>query len=315
MWSLKISRRLASRKSSKRRSGAAQFRLPLGQRRFGIEPLEQRTLLTTGTISVVSGVLTIASGAGQNNALTIGLDASTATIDISDSAGNNYNISGISNTTGSGTNFITIPVASVLGDNIAVATLDGSDSLTVNLANGNPAPGGTITYTSTTGTKALTVEEGTLPTGDTLSVTSAAISGTAIPFTVDYSTTGGTFGGGVTLTSAAVNDTVNILSTLSGVDYNIKAGGGNNSALNFTGDATQNVTVDIGRRPSRKPPSAWSPSRALIPRTSPTARARQPSRILPPATPLRSRPRLPTRRASRSAANRCRSMLPPRPRR
>ena len=246
MWSLKISRRLASRKSSKRRSGAAQFRLPLGQRRFGIEPLEQRTLLTTGTISVVSGVLTIASGAGQNNALTIGLDASTATIDISDGAGNNYNISGISNTTGSGTNFITIPVASVLGDNIAVATLDGSDSLTVNLANGNPAPGGTITYTSTTGTKALTVEEGTLPTGDTLSVTSAAISGTAIPFTVDYSTTGGTFGGGVTLTSAAVNDTVNILSTLSGVDYNIKAGGGNNSALNFTGDATQNVTVDIG---------------------------------------------------------------------
>ena len=142
MWSLKFSRRkLVSRKSSKKRSGAAQFRLPLGQHRFGIEPLEPRTLLTTGTIAVVGGVLTITSGAGQNNSLTIGLDASTAIIDISDSAGNNYNISGISNTTGSGTNFLTIPVASVLGDNIAVATGDQTDSLTVNLANGNPAQG------------------------------------------------------------------------------------------------------------------------------------------------------------------------------
>ncbi len=175
MWSLKFSRRkLVSRKSSKKRSGAAQFRLPLGQHRFGIEPLEPRTLLTTGTIAVVGGVLTITSGAGQNNSLTIGLDASTAIIDISDSAGNNYNISGISNTTGSGTNFLTIPVASVLGDNIAVATGDQTDSLTVNLANGNPAQGvgGTLTYTSTTGTKQLFVDEGVLPSGDTLSVTS-----------------------------------------------------------------------------------------------------------------------------------------------
>jgi hypothetical protein len=47
MWSSKFSRRKpASGKSSKKRSRAARSGLSLGQRRYGIEPLEQRTLLS-----------------------------------------------------------------------------------------------------------------------------------------------------------------------------------------------------------------------------------------------------------------------------
>src|SRR5205814_2017555 len=92
------------------------------------------------------------------------------------------------------------------------------------------------------GSSTLNVSEKGTPTGDTVTLTSARITGTTTPFTINYQATGGTFGGGVHLTTGSGNDTVNVQSALTG--------GVVTKILTNGGDDTTNV--------SEKPESAYA---------------------------------------------------------
>jgi len=80
-------------------------------------------------------VITDAAAGGQNDTLTIQSDTTNNVFIISDP--NHLLSTTIAGATGSGTNTITIPFASVAGPQISVLTLDGNDSLTVDFSLGN----------------------------------------------------------------------------------------------------------------------------------------------------------------------------------
>ena len=159
MWSPNSAgKRFSSRVShSSKRRRERHPGLQIEKRSLRFEALEQRTLLT-GTVAFAGGILALSPNAGQNDALTIKLDATATHILISDANGNTYT-TGIAGASGSGSASLSIPVTSVAGATISVNTLDGTDSLTVDLTNGNPSPDGIINYTSTTGSKQLVVNE------------------------------------------------------------------------------------------------------------------------------------------------------------
>ncbi|MGD0900739.1 MAG: hypothetical protein ABR915_23145, partial [Thermoguttaceae bacterium] len=239
---------LSSKRWRNRRPG-----LQNGKRSLRFEPLEQRTLLS-GSVTWAGAatplVITSGNAPVQNDTLTIKLDAPQTHIVISDTnLANTYTIGAnliADGATGSGTNSLSIPLGAgaVTGaTSINVNTGDGTDSLTVDLSNGNPSLSpylnGIINDTSATGSKQLVVTESTLAAADTVSVTSTAISGTALGFTVNYST-GGSFAGGISVTTGTVADTVNVQSTVAGSTTTINTGGGNDT-INVSSNAPTNT--------------------------------------------------------------------------
>ena len=85
------------------------------RRLLRLEALERRALLTgTITWAGAGNPLVIAAGAGQNDALTLELNAAKTDILISDANANTYTTA-IAGASGSGTSSLGIPLASVSG--------------------------------------------------------------------------------------------------------------------------------------------------------------------------------------------------------
>ncbi len=76
------------------------------------------------------------------------------------------------------------------------------------------------------GGNTLNVSESGSAAADTVLVTSSQISSVITPFSISYSATGGTFGGGVNLSTGSAGDTINVQSTLAGGTTSINAGAG-----------------------------------------------------------------------------------------
>src|SRR5205823_3716217 len=70
-----------------------------------------------------------------------------------------------------------------------------------------------------------------------VTVTGTTISSAVVPFTISYTATGGTFGGGITITTSATGAaSVNVQSTLAGAPTTINTGAGNDT-INVSSDA------------------------------------------------------------------------------
>ena len=122
------------------------------------------TIETSITLSSNNLVISDVNGGASNDTLTIKSDTTNSKFIISDP--NQKFSTSISGATGSGTNTVTIPFASVSGTQIMVNTLAGNDSLTIDLSLGNFSK--TITYDGgnpTTGpADSLTLTGGTFAT-------------------------------------------------------------------------------------------------------------------------------------------------------
>jgi hypothetical protein len=162
---------------------------------------------------------------------------------------------------GSGVDTVNVQAASGTdGATLQVNTQGGADTINVSsnapIDSGNLSGlAGALTVDGGTGSNTLNVSESGISTADTVLLTSSQISSFVIPFSVNYSATGGSFGGGVYLTTGSGNDIINVQSTLSSATTTVNAGGGNDqinvlstgasSTVNLFGDAGAN-TFDLG---------------------------------------------------------------------
>jgi hypothetical protein len=109
---------------------------------------------------------------------------------------------------------------------------------------------GVVTVDAGGGVNTLNVSEAGSPTPDTVTLTGTAISGTAAPFTINYSASGGTFGT-INLTTGSGADTVNVQGTLAGGTTTVNTGGGNDvlnvsSPTNLLTGLAGPLVVDAG---------------------------------------------------------------------
>ncbi len=118
---------------------------------FASAPLETSVTLDGSNNLVVTDI----NGGTSNDTLTIQSDTANSRFVISD-PGNVISTS-IAGATGSGSNTVTIPFGSVVGSQIFVNTLDGNDSLAIDLSLGNFS-------------KTVTFDGGTQSTSDSLTV-------------------------------------------------------------------------------------------------------------------------------------------------
>lgn len=98
-----------------------------------------------------------ASGVGQNDQLTLRLDAANGRFEISDP--NHFLQTDIAGATGNGTHQVYVPLAAVGGDRVLVATGAGDDALAVDLTDG--LAGKTLLYDGGAGHDGLTLFGGT----------------------------------------------------------------------------------------------------------------------------------------------------------
>jgi hypothetical protein len=111
---------------------------------------------TTLTLDGSNNLVITDTGSTSNDALTIQSDTTNSVFIINDPS---QSLStSVAGATGSGTNTVTIPFASVGGSQIIVNSLGGDDSLTIDLSQGNFS-------------KAVTFDGGTQTTSDSLTVT------------------------------------------------------------------------------------------------------------------------------------------------
>ncbi|HVX59378.1 MAG TPA: autotransporter-associated beta strand repeat-containing protein, partial [Pirellulales bacterium] len=95
---------------------------------------------------------------------------------------------------------------------------------------------GSLAIDGGTGSNTLNVSESGSAAADTVLVTSSQISSAITPFSISYSATGGTFGGGVNLSTGSAGDTINVQSTLAGGTTSINSGAGNDT-INVSSNA------------------------------------------------------------------------------
>ncbi|HVX63201.1 MAG TPA: autotransporter-associated beta strand repeat-containing protein, partial [Pirellulales bacterium] len=92
------------------------------------------------------------------------------------------------------------------------------------------------------GANTLNVSESGSGSPDTVLVTSSQIASAITPFTINYLATGGTFGGGVNLSTGSADDTINVQSTLAGGTTTINTGNGNDT-INVSGPLSGAVSI------------------------------------------------------------------------
>src|SRR5262249_21697397 len=117
------------------------------------------------------------------------------------------------------------------GDTIQVLSTSAATPVTVNgqggddriVVSSDPSGNGVLsglagplTVDGGSGSNALTTSESALGKSDSVLVTSTQITAGSIPFPILYQSTGGTFGGGVTVAGPAAASTLVVESTLAG---------------------------------------------------------------------------------------------------
>jgi hypothetical protein len=96
------------------------------------------------------------------------------------------------------------------------------------------------------GSNVLYVSEATSAVGDNVSVSASQLHGTAVPFTINYTATGGSFGV-LTLLTGTGNDVVNVSSLPGGSNTTILTGGGNDTInVPVSSLVSYNFTVNGG---------------------------------------------------------------------
>jgi len=96
---------------------------------------------TNTTVSISAGELTINDDDGGDNDYTLSLSGGTYTLT---DPGNTIDVSGIPGSTGSGTDMVTFPAASITS--IVIEGNAGDDNLTVDFGGGDPVPSGGLTF-------------------------------------------------------------------------------------------------------------------------------------------------------------------------
>jgi Ca2+-binding RTX toxin-like protein len=213
----------------------------------------------TGNLAGLAGTLTVDGGAGANQ-LNVS-ESGSATADTVLVTNNqiasavvpftiNYLATG--GTFGGGINLSTgsaadtVNVQSTLGGGTTTVNSGGSD--TINVSSNAPTNTGTLgglagalTVNARAGSNQLNVSESGSATADTVLVTNNRISSALVPFTINYFLAGGTFGGGINLSTGSAADTVNVQSTLGGGTTTVNTGDGNDTI-----NVSSNAPVDTG---------------------------------------------------------------------
>jgi hypothetical protein len=201
--------KLLDRLSLRKRADASRDR-----KRLLVERLEGRDL--PATITLASGVLTYAAGAGVNNNLSVTVSGSNFVFnDVAETI-----TTGVSGASGSGTNTVNVPTAGVTG--IALNLSDGSDTinstgvvvtnvnLTVNALNALTLAGNVSTGTGTISLLANQDGDGSEGLSQTGTITTTNTTANALAITVN--TAGGGTGNASIRTISATGGTLTVQS-------------------------------------------------------------------------------------------------------
>ena len=232
----------------------------------------------TGNLDGLAGTLDIDGGAGSNTLNVSESGSSTAdTVLVTNSQISstvvpftiNYQATGgtfaggINLSTGSAADTVNVQ-STLTGGTTSINTGGGND--TVNVSSNAPTDtgnlaglAGTLSINAGAGSNTLNVSESGSSTADTVLVTNSQISSTVVPFTINYQATGGTFAGGINLSTGSAADTVNVQSTLTGGTTSINTGGGNDT-VNVSSNAPTN-TGNLSRAGRHARPSTAAPVR------------------------------------------------------
>jgi hypothetical protein len=209
----------------------------------------------TGNLAGLGATVTVDGGAGSNTLNVSESGSSSAdtvlltndaissavvpfTIDYSATGGSFGG--GINLSTGSAADTVNVQ-STLTGGTTTVDTNGGGD--TINVSSNAPTNtgnltglAGTLTIDGGAGSNTLNVSESGSSSADTVLLTNDAISSAVVPFTINYSASGGTFAGGINLSTGSAGDTVNVQSTLTGGTTTVDTNGGGDT-INVSSDA------------------------------------------------------------------------------
>jgi hypothetical protein len=128
----------------------------------------------------------------------------------------------------------------------------GDDSLTVRRTAAGPA---SLSVDGGAGTNSLALDFSALTGGDTVFITKDTVTSVGLPGPIHYTATGGTFGGGLTVTTGAGNDIVYVQSTALNTPTLVQTGAGDDSVIVSSDPGLRNgvlnglagrLTIDAG---------------------------------------------------------------------